>query len=403
QYIENCEKYEVDVDNSILIALMTRWSILQPTKNFCEGCMLPLAGILERNDHVKRLVLRGAGILRARAPKAGNGDSNARILRYVLEQNNTLISLDLSCTGLGEDGLFEICEGLKRNTSVTELNLSKNYFTEAGMGMLRSVLEVNPRLKVVDISCNALSFQAVRSLETSPMQHLSARHGGCCKLRVDGNYVFEEILNALTHGIGFLMAIGQTVLLMSEATSPGRTPYHYYSCLLFCIGLIGLFLSSTLYHSLFMLPNTLVILQKMDHIGIYLLIAGSYSPFLMLGLHEYWEAQLMSCFIWMAFFCGSVFSIASDLTKPSTGNVELVFYVGMGLSVVLLWPQVVAALPPPALRLLVAGGAVYLGGIPFFKGGEYYPVLHAVWHLCVNAASFLHWLAVYRHMVVLDL
>jgi len=365
--------------------------------------MLPLAGVLETNDHVKELVLAGAGIVTANKPGPGNGDSNARILRWILKNNTSLTTLNLSNTGLSEDGLREICDGLKENKSITEVDISRNYFTEAGMHMLKEVLEVNPNLKVLDISRNALPFQAISLLETSKLEHKAVHHGGCCELRVSGNFVFEEILNSVTHGIGFLMAIVQTVLLMSEASMPGKTSYHFYSCLLFSVSLMCLFLASTLYHSFFMMPTMSSILQRADHCGIYMLIAGTYTPFLLLGMHHVWEARIMCMILWLMFLCGTVFSMAADLNNPSTGNVELCFYLGMGLSALTIWPQVAASLEPVALQLLILGGAFYVGGVVFFKMGEKLPIFHVVWHLCVLAASLCHWICVYRFIVGVDL
>jgi len=190
---------------------------------------------------------------------------------------------------------------------------------------------------------------------------------------------------------------------MSEASQDGKTYEHFYACLLFSISLIFLFLFSTLYHSFFMLPNVMIIFQKADHCGIYMLIAGSYTPFLMLGLHEYWEAQVMCIVLWILFFCGTVFSIASDLNNSLTGTVELCFYLGMGLSVLGVWPQVCASLDPDALFFLILGGVVYVGGVVFFKLGDRWPVLHAVWHLCVLIASFSHWISIYRYVLHVDL
>lgn len=80
-------------------------------------------------------------------------------------------------------------------------------------------------------------------------------------MRVDGNYVFEEILNSLTHGLGFIFSVVGMILLMSAAAAPGATVYHFWSCLLFSLCLTILYLSSTLYHSFFMLPYAKDILQ----------------------------------------------------------------------------------------------------------------------------------------------
>ena len=109
------------------------------------------------------------------------------------------------------------------------------------------MLERNASLQTLDISRNALGFHSVHRLRCCGAAHR-------VDMRVDGNYVFEEILNSLTHGLGFIASIVGMMLLMSAATAPGATPYHFWSCLLFSLCLTVLYISSTLYHSFFMLP-----------------------------------------------------------------------------------------------------------------------------------------------------
>ncbi|CAN0302689.1 unnamed protein product, partial [Phaeothamnion confervicola] len=107
-YIRNCQRYQVPVDPSVVISLKTRWHVMQPTKSFCEGSMLPLAGILDTNRHVKRLSLKGAGMHTNRRPAAGNGNSNARVLHTILSRNDCVEALDVSATGLDDAGRAEI-------------------------------------------------------------------------------------------------------------------------------------------------------------------------------------------------------------------------------------------------------------------------------------------------------
>jgi len=90
-YIKNCQRFDVTVDPNVVIALLTGWSILQPTKHkFSEGSLLPLMGLLDDNEHIKKLSLASLGMNDARYRAGGNGDSNARVLSQILQRNKSI-------------------------------------------------------------------------------------------------------------------------------------------------------------------------------------------------------------------------------------------------------------------------------------------------------------------------
>ena len=102
--------------------------MLQPTKQFSEGAMLPLLGVLDDNDHVVNLNLADTSMQDRRFRFRGNGNSNARILNFILKENKSIEHLDLSNTGLDDDGLKELAEALKVNKHLRSLKLAGNYF-----------------------------------------------------------------------------------------------------------------------------------------------------------------------------------------------------------------------------------------------------------------------------------
>jgi len=134
------------IDPSVVITLRTRWSVMQPTKSFCEGSLLPLAGILDHNKFIHRLHLSGTGVTNVKAT-AGNGDSNARILHQVLANNDCIETLDISNMGIDDSGLAEVCEGMKKNAAVTTLNVARNCFSAKGALFLEAMMERNKSLK----------------------------------------------------------------------------------------------------------------------------------------------------------------------------------------------------------------------------------------------------------------
>jgi len=395
RYIENCQEFDTAVDASVVVALKTQWHVLQPTTAFCEGCLLPLHDILDRNQHITKLSLRGAGATALKAPSRGNGNSNARILGLILRKNSTIQDLDLSQTGLDEEGLAEICAALHVNRAVRTLNLSWNHFGSKGAEMLRDMMLENPTLEELNVNCNGLTYQAIHTLrqglQHQPHRRLLAHHG---------NFVFEEILNAMSHGIGFLFSVIGCYHMMARVQDP-HPQHHVAACATFSASLLFLYLSSTLLHSFFMLPSVMWVLRIVDKCAIYLLIAGTYTPITVIALPRIMGRVILGM-EWMVALCGVLFTITAD-NRPSSPQqiIQVTIYATMGLAITCVWPTVREVLPPRGQHLLVAGGAAYLGGIIFFVLDKRKPIFHSVWHLFVLVGSTFHWFCIYKYIVPL--
>jgi channel protein (hemolysin III family) len=366
-----------------------------PSKRFGEGAMLPLLGVLEKNPYIQKLRLSSATMWDGRYRGTGNGNSNARVLATILEKNKIIDEVDLTHTGLDDDGMIEICRALEKNRSVTHLNLSRNTFSERGARALRDSLYNNSSLQYLDLSRNALGFQTISNLQC-------ACNSTGLILDTGGNYVFEEIMNAVSHGIGFMLAIVASTLLMTDAVSKG-TDYHYWSASLFSFSLIFLFLCSTLYHSFFMVPSASHVLQILDHVGIYFLIAGSYTPFMLIGLHHSFSAKILLIIEWSIAGVGSIFATCTDLNSPKTNTVECVLFLMMGFAVLIIWEEMRAYLPSECLTLLMCGGCTYALGVSFYVLGEFKPIFHVIWHCNVLVAATLIWFSVYFYVMPIDL
>ena len=248
RYIQNCKTFDITVDPSVVIALLTGWDKLKPTKKFGEGDMLSLMGILEKNDHIKQLDLGSLTMHDKTFAGAGNCTSNARILAKILQQNHTIEHLDISNTGLDDDGIAELCEGIKHNTSLVNLNLASNHFGAKGAETLKEALEHNQTIRNLDVSRNALGYNSINSLLCS-----CAPRG--MTLSTHGNFVFEEILNSVSHGVAFLGSVVGAIVLISEVMDAKYSDYHFWAICLYSFALMFLFLSSCLFHSFFMMPT----------------------------------------------------------------------------------------------------------------------------------------------------
>jgi hemolysin III len=205
----------------------------------------------------------------------------------------------------------------------------------------------------------------------------------------------EEIAHAVSHGVGIVLAIVGLAVLVTVAASRG-TVWDVAACSVFGTTLILLYVASTLYHSIPLpaLPRAKRVLRVLDHSAIYLLIAGTYTPWT-LGPLRGSVGWALFAFVWTAAIVGIV---AKSLAFHRGKALALVMYVGMGWCVLAAFDALRANVPAGGIALLVAGGVAYTGGLVFFgwKSLRYH---HFVWHLFVLAGSILHFFAVLLYVV----
>jgi len=201
----------------------------------------------------------------------------------------------------------------------------------------------------------------------------------------------EEIANAVSHGLGLLLAVAALPILVFNAAQQGQAA-NVVGASLFAGTAIVLYLISTLYHAL-PAGRAKLLLNRLDHAAIYLFIAGSYMPFLLGVLRGPWGWALLSA-VTAAAVVGVGAKLLNRLQHPlwSTG-----LYVGMG------WMALVAAVPlvermsPAGLGWLVAGGLSYTAGAVVFLLDSKLRYAHFVWHLFVLGGSTCHFFAVLWH------
>jgi hemolysin III len=201
----------------------------------------------------------------------------------------------------------------------------------------------------------------------------------------------EEIANSLTHGAGLVASIAALPLLVLAATGR-RDPWQLAGGAIFGGTLILLYLASTVYHAL---PDGRAkrALRVVDHSAIYLLIAGSYTPFTLGALRGPWGWSLLVS-IWSLAILGITAKLTVGFRFP---RLSTVFYVGMGWLALVAIQPLVTHLSPAGLGWLVAGGVCYTVGVPFYATDSRLRYGHAVWHLFVVAGSVCHFFAVLWH------
>jgi hemolysin III len=208
----------------------------------------------------------------------------------------------------------------------------------------------------------------------------------------------EEIANTLTHGLGIVFAvIGAGVLLI--AASASGTPYVPAACAIYGATLIALCVASTLYHGAGILRVHGIAparprLRALDHIAIFLLIAGTYTPYTLIALRGPWGWSLF-VIVWALAAVGAVFEL-TPLRRYR--NAMIALYIGMGWCGIAAIHPLVRAIAAPGLWLLLGGGAAYTLGVIFYKmkSLRYH---HAIWHLFVFAGGVLQYFSILRYVI----
>lgn len=197
----------------------------------------------------------------------------------------------------------------------------------------------------------------------------------------------EELANSLTHGFGLTLSIAGFVVLVVLAAMRGSA-WRIVSCAVYGVTLILLYTASTLYHSI-RSRRLRRILRVCDHSAIYLLIAGTYTPFLLVNLRGGWGWSLFGV-IWGLAMAGILFKVwfVEHLAVASTA-----VYLLMGWLALLAIKPMLLAVPLSGILWLVAGGVMYSVGVVFFACKKV-PYNHAIWHAFVLAGSTCHYFAV---------
>ncbi|WP_045380249.1 PAQR family membrane homeostasis protein TrhA [Vibrio campbellii] len=199
----------------------------------------------------------------------------------------------------------------------------------------------------------------------------------------------EELANSITHGIGMIFGIVGLVLLLIKAVDHQADTLTITSMAIYGSSMIVLFLASTLYHAI-PYPNAKRWLKTFDHCAIYLLIAGSYTPFLLVSLRTPLAIGLMIV-IWTIALIGIIMKVAFVYRFK---KLSLMTYLVMGwLSLIVIY-QLAINLDIGGLTLLAAGGLVYSIGVIFYVAKRI-PFNHAIWHGFVLAGCVCHFFAIY--------
>jgi len=206
----------------------------------------------------------------------------------------------------------------------------------------------------------------------------------------------EELLNCLTHGIGALLSIIGVSALIGLAAGQGESSRFISACV-YGVAMITFYCLSTAYHSV-KKPYIRYVFRILDHASIYLMIAGSYTPFALVTLKGIWGWWLLG----MVWGLGTVGAVLKIFTAHRLRIIGPLLYIALGWSVVIAIKPLSAALAANGLILLFAGGIAYTVGVVFYLWDRL-PYNHAIWHLFVLAGSACHFAAIYYYVTPLHL
>jgi len=204
----------------------------------------------------------------------------------------------------------------------------------------------------------------------------------------------EEVANSITHGVGVVFSIAGLAVLTAFASAFG-TAWHVVGCSIYGTTQILLYTASTLYHSVPQ-PRAKAVLRLLDHGAIFLLIAGTYTPFTLVNLRGPWGWSLFGL-VWGLAVLGIVLQ---GVLIRRRAIFAVVPYVAMGWLVVVAAKPLLESVAVGGLILLLAGGLAYTLGSLFY-GWRRLPYHHAVWHVFVLAGSVLHFFAVLFYVIPL--
>ena len=199
--------------------------------------------------------------------------------------------------------------------------------------------------------------------------------------------ILEEILNSISHGIGFIFSAAAFILLILKHQNNLK---NIVVMGIYSFTLMFLYLSSTLYHSI-PPPKVKNILRKFDHCSIFLLIAGTYTPICSVLINNFFS-YIVLAIVWAAALIGIILNIIS---VNKFEKFSLVCYIAMGWSIVLIAKPAWQNLNSFQLKWLILGGVFYTVGAIFYVLGKKEKYIHSVWHIFVLIGSLCHFITIY--------
>jgi len=355
--------------------------------------LLPQPSCAQPCVPLRRLLLPYQGIA---------GLNGGLLIGAVIRGWGTLIELDLDGNRIDSRGGAAIADGLRVNSTLQVLSLHGNPLGPEGTCAIAQSLMSNKdktAISHLNVENTYAGVEGVRAVETAAEMVNEERHAlkqSPMELYTGQNFHTVEIANAITHGIPAIGAIIGTISMLGKTWA--SSDRQFFGSMIFGFSMITCFLSSTLYHSFFSYKRTFLFFRILDHCAIYLLIAASFTPLLLVNFREWYWSLWLLILQWGGFCFGVVYNCfhAINTVDAPIDKFELSLYVCMGWSAILILP--LAFQESSGFQFwLFLGGASYTCGLPFFINEYRWPMGHAVWHLFVAGGAFCHFMMISKY------
>lgn len=213
------------------------------------------------------------------------------------------------------------------------------------------------------------------------------------KIEIPHYTLGEELMSAISHGVGALLGVAALVLCVVRSAQHGSAMAVVCSAI-YGFTLIVLYTMSTMYHSL-AVNRAKKVFRVIDHCSIYLLIAGTYTPFSLITLNGT-VGYIIFGVVWITAIVGITFS-AIDLKRFRVFSMTA--YIAMGWVIIFAFKPLLDAMPAPGIWLLLSGGIAYTLGVLPFALGKKHKYMHSLFHFFVLAGSILHFLCIYLYVI----
>lgn len=401
EYFYACELYSTQPNAGVMATLRFSMPALRVSGPFRDADILALGELLLRHmngpmAYVRRLDFSGASKGKVDGKYPGLRSHGALCLAKILTIAKHVEEVRLQRHRIGPYGAAVLFLAAIKNPVLKSMTLRRCKLGEKGGLAFAEIVcpSVECGLEVVDLSANQIGFRGCLAIEQGLLKRGTKEHR-IMDVDLEGNLVFQEIMSGVTHGLGLLLGmVGSTMMYYRTRDRPTS---HFVACTVYSCSLLMLYTSSTLYHSFFTFQNIKYIFEALDKCAIYILIAGSYTPFLRIALSDIpiWSTWLL-LFIWTCCVLG-IYVEANLPDWRHKKNFSILMYLSMGWAVLMAQTDLTATLPKGAVHLVIMGGVAYTSGVPFFVRDN--NLDHSIWHLFVLTGSLFHWLAIYWYVV----
>jgi hemolysin III len=389
-YYASCQRHSVDANASASIAFSTSTTYILARKvDFDLSHLLPICETLasfKDTTSVEHLSFKHCKL----------GSMCVPALAACLKENTTVTTLDLPGNLISDDVADAVADIILTAKSLVTLNIDANGLTKHACRTLASAVVKNggnmTNLKRIVFTNNYLQQHGV---------DLMTQAGANSDIDIvveAGNFIVEETWNAITHGLASAASITMLVLLCRQAVHCNASTRTWWAVMLYSISQLIMFLCSTLYHSFSccVAPNVIYIFGVLDHTAIYLLIAGTYTPYLSV-LHNNGDIYLSIASmvaVWSLAAIGIGLDVMFEADNKLAKRAGLVIYLVQGWFVLFVSPWLFPLMTDYSLKLLGLGGLAYTGGVYFYILGEVQVSYHVIWHMFVFLGALLHYFSV---------